>query len=79
MKPNQNELDKANQFIRYSSIGFQMLAVIALGVWGGVKIDEALCTKPLFTVLLSIVSVGGAIYHAIKDFIRKPDNKKNNK
>lgn len=69
-KINQDDKNKANSFIRYSSIGFQMMAIIGLGVWGGIEADEALKTSPLFTVLLSIISVGAAIYHAIKDFIK---------
>jgi F0F1-type ATP synthase assembly protein I len=69
-KINQDDKNKANSFIRYSSIGFQMMAIIGLGVWGGIEADEALHTSPLFTVLLSIISVGAAIYHAIKDFIK---------
>ncbi|HKK11143.1 MAG TPA: AtpZ/AtpI family protein [Bacteroidales bacterium] len=69
-KINQDDKNKANNFIRYSSIGFQMMAIIGLGVWCGIEADEALKTSPLFTVLLSIISVGAAIYHAIKDFIK---------
>ncbi len=69
-KISQDDKNKANSFIRYSSIGFQMMAIIGLGVWGGIEADEALNTSPLFTVLLSLISVGAAIYHAIKDFIK---------
>jgi len=48
----------------------QMLVIIGLGTWGGIKLDEITELSPLFTVLLSLASVAIAIYHAIKDFIK---------
>ena len=63
--------DQLNNYIKYSSIGFQMMVIIAGGVWGGVKLDELANTSfPVFTLILSIVSVALGIYLAIKDFIR---------
>jgi hypothetical protein len=48
-----------------------MIAIILIGVFGGVKLDEWLeLTFPVFTVILSILSVFLAIYYAIKDFIK---------
>jgi hypothetical protein len=47
-----------------------MLVIIGLGVYGGIKLDEWLHTKfPVFTVVLSFLSVILAIYYVIKDFI----------
>jgi F0F1-type ATP synthase assembly protein I len=57
-----------------------MLAIILIGVFGGVKLDQWLELKaPVFTVILSILSVILAIYYAVKDLIRldKKDKKKN--
>jgi hypothetical protein len=63
--------DKANSFIKYSGIGIQMLVIIGLGVWGGIKLDEIITWDfPIFTLVLSLASVAIAIYHAIKDFIK---------
>jgi len=48
-----------------------MLAIIGIGVFGGIKIDEWLQTSfPIFTVILSFLSVILAIYYAIKDLIK---------
>jgi hypothetical protein len=69
-KPDENPL---NTYAKYSSLAFQMLAIILLGVWGGRKTDQWLnLSYPVFTALLSVVSVLLAVYYAIKDFIRKP-------
>lgn len=72
-KPENKKRPPLESYARYSSLAFQMFAIIGLGIFGGVKLDQWLETEfPLFTVLLSIVSVAAAIYTAIKDLIRKP-------
>lgn len=60
----------SNAALKYTSIGFQMLAVIGLGVFGGIKLDEYLHTDPIFTIVLSLLSIAVGIYIAIKDFIK---------
>jgi hypothetical protein len=72
---NQNELQKKSKnlgnYARYSSLAFQMIAILGLGVWGGIKLDSLLnMSFPLFTVILSFVSVLLAIYSGLKDFLR---------
>ena len=59
-------------YARYSSLAFQMFAIIGLGIYGGFKLDQWLKMKfPVFTVLLSIISVAAAIYTAVKDLLKK--------
>ncbi len=60
-----------NNYGRYSSIAFQMLAIILLGVFGGFKLDQWIHTKPVFTIVLSIGSVILAIYTVTKDLLKK--------
>ncbi|MBE9490932.1 MAG: AtpZ/AtpI family protein [Bacteroidetes bacterium] len=61
-----------NSYARYSSIALQMLVIILLGVFGGYKLDEWLnLSFPVFTVLLSLLSVALAIYTVVKDLIKK--------
>ena len=58
-------------FTRYSGMAFQMGAMIFIGVWGGTRLDKLLeFEKPVFTIILSLIGVFGAIYFVIKDFIR---------
>lgn len=58
-------------YAKYSSIAFQMLFIIFIGVFGGMKLDKYLNWKfPVFTVVFSILSVIFAIYYAIKDIIK---------
>jgi len=58
---------------KYAGMALQMGVIIALGVWGGVKLDEKfpLTKFPLFTITLSLLSVFGAMYFVIKDLLKK--------
>lgn len=75
--PPEQKLEKEKRpplesYARYSSLAFQMFAIIGIGIYGGVKLDEWLKIGfPVFTVLLSIISVAAAIYTAVKDLIKK--------
>ena len=60
-----------NDYARYSSMAFQMLAIILLGVFAGFKLDQWLNTKPILTVILSIISVALAIYFVTRDLLKK--------
>jgi len=71
---NQNKEKKPKKkfddFIRYSSLAFEMIAIMGLGVLLGTKIDQWLSLSfPAFTLGLMILSVVGAIYHAIRKFL----------
>jgi len=72
LKPDRKNRPPLESYARYSSLAFQMFAIIGLGIFGGVKLDHWLNIGfPVFTVLLSILSVAAAIYIAIKDLIKK--------
>jgi F0F1-type ATP synthase assembly protein I len=59
-------------YARYTSIAFQMIAIILLGVFGGIKLDEWLTWKfPVFTVVFSIVAVMLSIYSVVSDLLKK--------
>ena len=68
------EKKQPNTALKYTGIGFQMLAIIGLGVFGGIKLDQWLHTGNVFTIILSLLSITAAIYIVIKDFI-KPKKK----
>lgn len=67
----QKKKERLNSYAKYSGIAFQMIIVILLGVFGGIKLDEALKLDfPIFTIILSLGAVALAIYYAIKDLIK---------
>lgn len=68
----KNPKNSLNDYVKYSSIAFQMIFIILIGVYIGVKLDEFITNgKPVFTLIFSLVSVSLAIYYVIKDFIKK--------
>lgn len=67
-------------YAKYSGIAFQMIAIIGLGSYGGVKLDEAYPNNNRwFTLICSLASVGIAMYVVFKQVAndskkRKTDN-----
>ena len=58
--------------MRYAAMGTQMLVIMGLGVFGGYYLDKYFEFKiPVFTLLLSLLSVVAALYLSIKDLIKK--------
>jgi hypothetical protein len=52
-----------------------MIIIILLGTFGGIKLDKVSSNKfPIFTLLLSFLSVLLAMYIVIKEFISKDKN-----
>jgi hypothetical protein len=60
-----------NSYLKYSAMSFQMAAIVLLLTWGGIKLDEHLDTKPVFTLILCLFSIVAALYLTLKDFIKK--------
>ena len=63
-----------HQYAVYSNLAFEMGAVIALGVFGGIKLDNLLNISPLFTILCSLASIAMAMFLVIRS-LSKPKNK----
>jgi hypothetical protein len=49
-----------------------MIAIILVGVFGGIKLDQVVRWEfPVFTLVLTILSVFMSMYYAVKDLIGK--------
>ena len=75
-----NEQKKWNKstsnYLKYSGLAFEMLAIILLFTYGGIKLDQWIAPSfPVFTLALSILGVSLGVYVGLKDFIKK-NNKK---
>ena len=69
-RPNNNNKNgnPLASYARYSAIVLQMGIIIAAGAFGGFKADQLLNIKfPVFTVFLSLLAVGGAIWLLVKE------------
>jgi ATP synthase protein I len=70
LEENQ-ENNGLKDYARYTGLGVQMIVIILVTVWGGIKLDKLFGLQtPVFTVILSLLGVFAAIYTAVKDFIK---------
>mgnify|MGYP003115609805 CR=1 FL=1 len=66
----KNQKDKHNHYARFSGIAIQMFAIIGLGTFIGVKLDEKYPnTHNLYTLSLSLGSVIMSIIYVIRRII----------
>lgn len=71
LKNQETTAKSLSNYAKYSSLAFQMIAIILIGVFGGIKLDRWLEFRfPVFTVVLSLLATGLAVYYGIKDFLR---------
>lgn len=64
---NPNRSNRIKNYARYSGIAFQMIVVIGLGSYAGVKLDDAFPNEySLFTIIFSLISVAIALYYVIR-------------
>ena len=71
---NQTNLQNKGlkNFARYSGMAFQMLGIILVTTWGGVKLDKLTGWKtPVFTVILSLFGVLAAMFVVIRDVTKR--------
>ena len=50
---------------RYAALGFEFAGIVVAGVIAGYYIDARLGSAPLFTLLLTLGGMGGAVYRLI--------------
>jgi len=64
-----------HKYARFSGIAFQMIVIIVLGAYAGMKLDEAYPNKKqLFTITLSLLAVAISMYYVIKQVTKTPNN-----
>lgn len=66
-QPSNNYRD----LLRYASIGSQIMALLIITVFAGLKFDQWLRTSPLFGVALPLVSLVGIFIKIYRDTSRK--------
>ena len=72
---NDSNKKPMNDYAKYSGLAVQMAVIIGGGCYGGYKLDEHFGNKetPIYTIILSLVSIALAMYIVLKDFIKPKD------
>jgi len=68
--PKKSKKHPLTNYALYSNMGIEMGVIIALGVFGGVKLDKLWDCSPIFTLILSLSGVAIAIYTMIRTVLR---------
>ena len=77
MKDQQDKKKILESYAKYTTLAFQMLIIILIGVFGGVQLDKVVEWQfPVFTVVFSVLSVILSIYYATKDLLKNRNGKK---
>ena len=69
---------KQHSLIIFSQIGFQMLIIIALGVFVGYKLDQSYPNQyQVFSIIFSIAAIIYSIYYVIRQVSSRSDKNSN--
>lgn len=72
---NKQPPDSNKQFfLRYASLGSQLLAAIGLGVFLGLKADLWLHTSPVLACVLPLLVLSGIFIKIFRETSRKKNN-----
>lgn len=66
----QDNRSKYAAAMKYASLGTQMLVLLGLGVWGGLKLDEHWNTTPLFLVLFPVLGLVLSLYQLYRQLVK---------
>jgi len=61
--------------MKYAGMGVQMLAIIGIFTWAGLKLDKRSGNEhQIYTAILALLGVIIGIYTMLKDFIHKDED-----
>jgi len=64
--PNPNDNKRSAAILKYTSLGTQLLVMLGLGVWGGLKLDQWIQVKALFVILLPVIALAYFLWKLIR-------------
>ncbi|MGZ8551245.1 MAG: AtpZ/AtpI family protein [Chitinophagaceae bacterium] len=68
-------MDNKQFFLKFASLGSQLLAALALAVFAGIKGDGWLRTSPLFSITLPLLTLLVIFYKLVRDTKSRKDEK----
>jgi F0F1-type ATP synthase assembly protein I len=72
IEDDRSKLNYLKEYGKYSSLVFQMIALAAAGVLGGIELDKWLKMKaPVFTVILTVLMTFAALFYLFRTIMKK--------
>lgn len=59
--------------MRYAGLATQLLVLLGLAVWGGMKLDQRLHFRALFVIILPVVALTISLFQLIRSLNNKRD------
>jgi F0F1-type ATP synthase assembly protein I len=76
---NKPLMSSSSDYVKYSGLGIQLVAVILVFLFIGIWIDGLLGTKFIFTLVFVFIGFFGGFYSFYLSIKKLNDEKKNNK
>ena len=77
MSESEENKNPLKFYAKYSSLGLQMIVIIVAGAFGGKALDSYAGWKfPVFTFVLTILSVVGSVLYGMRELFRYKENDK---
>ena len=68
--PDKGKENKYGNGMKYAAVGTQMMVLMGLGVWGGLKLDEKLNTSPLFLIIFPVIALFVSLYQLYRQLTK---------
>ena len=68
---NHKKKSRPQAAIRYTAVGSQLLVYLAIGVFGGLKLDELWHTKPLMLIILTTLALLFSLISLYRQLLKK--------
>jgi len=68
--PGKENGNKYGNAMKYAAVGTQMMVLMGLGVWGGLKLDEKLHSSPAFLIVFPVLALGLSLYQLYRQLTK---------
>lgn len=69
---DKNNKKQVNPYLKYSGMGFQLIAALCLGAWLGSWLDKKMENQtPYFTIILLLLFLAGVLTSIIRDLSKE--------
>lgn len=71
--PEEKSRNRNAALLRYSGLGAQLLVLLGIGVWLGLKLDARLGLRALFVIIFPVVALSYSLWQLIRT-LNKPNS-----
>jgi hypothetical protein len=69
-----DERDSNSSLMKYAGLATQLLVLLGIAVWGGLKLDERLHFRALFVIILPVIALTISLVQLIRSLSNKKDS-----